>query len=186
MSSSNESSQEDDEIDFFENTNDNNGIKGEGNDGSMTDRPKSGGGNLPRKYFELEYFNKVFGRSKPKEILLDLTVSNASSGGGADDSVALEPRGRPLTSTSLRRNKHFTLVTKKPEFDKESKTYRLDFDGRVHLPSSSNVQLVEERDTDSVILQLGKFDNKTYSVDFQYPFNAFAAFGFAISCLSRG
>jgi hypothetical protein len=142
-----------------------------------------------RKYFDLEYFNKVFGRSKPKDILLDLTLNNPQS--GIDElRTATERKSSAIsTSFSIRRNKHVMLVTKKAEYDSETKTFRLDFDGRVKLPSTSNVQMVDEKKpnaAEGVLLQLGKCDSKTYAVDYQYPFTAFAAFGFAISCLSRG
>jgi hypothetical protein len=173
--------------DFWENANKNDkddkkNTKNKSRQSSMSDSSKN---DRPiKKYFDLEYFNKVFGRSKPKDILLDLTV--AQSGG---DLLRSERKGSGVSSSSsIRKNKHMMLVTKKPEYDPETKTFRLDFDGRVKLPSASNVQLVDEKkpNSESVLLQLGKCDSKSYAIDYQYPFTAFSAFGFAISCLSRG
>ncbi len=125
----------------------------------------------------MEYFNKVFGESKPKDIILDLTVNSVN------DMKNRELRRRE--STFRRVNKHLTLVTKKAEYDRATKTYRLDFEGRAKLPSTSNVQIVDEQYTDEVLLQLGHMESKTYALDYKYPFCAFSAFGVAISCLSR-
>ena len=130
--------------------------------------------NLIRKYFDLEIINKIFGQSKPKEISMDLCVPN-------------EDRLNTNLSQSLRKtNKRIKLVTRKPDYDPSTKKFLLDFDGRAKLPSTSNLQIIEEEKNDEILLQLGKFDQQNYSLDFCQPFTAFSAFGFAVACLSRG
>jgi len=120
-------------------------------------------------YFELEYTNKMIGRSKPKDLLLKLEI----------------PIHNKRANKSDVQMKQKTLRSKKPDFDSKSKTYRLDFKGRARLPSTNNVQIVDENDSKTVVMQLGKMKSKHYSLDFSYPFCAFTAFGLAISCLSR-
>ena len=120
-------------------------------------------------YFDLEYNNKVIGRSKPKDINLNLNVCKRSKHEDADAQF-----------------KHKHLNTKKPTFDTKTKTYKLDFKGRAKLPSTNNLQIIDEaNDPAEILLQLGKMKSKHYSLDFSYPFCAFTAFGLAISCLSR-
>lgn len=113
------------------------------------------------KYFDLEYNNKIIGRSRPKEMVVNMNI--------AENQVP----------------KTIKLITKKPEYDEESQTYCLDFKNRAKLPSTNNIQIVDETNTDAVLLQLGKMESKYYSLDFSYPFTAFSAFGLAVSCLSR-
>jgi hypothetical protein len=120
-------------------------------------------------YFELEYTNKMIGRSKPKDLLLKLEI----------------PIHNKRANKSDVQMKQKTLRSKKPDFDSKSKTYRLDFKGRARLPSTNNVQIVDENDSKTVVMQLGKMKSKHYSLDFSYPFCPFSAFGLAICCLSR-
>ena len=120
-------------------------------------------------YFELEYANKMIGRSKPKDLLLNLEIPIQNKRSNKSD-----------VQTKLK-----ILRSKKPEYDSKSKTYRLGFKGRAKLPSTNNVQIVDENDSKTIVMQLGKMKSKHYSLDFSYPFCAFTAFGVAISCLSH-
>ncbi len=120
-------------------------------------------------YFELEYTNKMIGRSKPKNLHLNLEIPMQNKRSNKSD-----------VQTKLK-----ILRSKKPEYDAKSKKYRLDFKGRAKLPSTNNVQIIDENDSNTILMQLGKMKSKHYSLDFSYPFCAFTAFGVAISCLSR-
>ena len=122
-------------------------------------------------YFQLEYTNKVIGRSKPKQFSLDLEMP-----------MQHNKRANKSFDAQYR---HKTMRSKKPEYDSKSKTFKLDFKGRAKLPSTNNVQIVDENDTKTLVMQLGKMKSKNYSLDFSYPFCPFTAFGVAISCLSR-
>jgi hypothetical protein len=140
-------------------------------DNSNTDEDK------PRKYFDLEYRNKVIGRSKPKDLTLNLNINQAHKLKDAD--------GNLVDNTYASTVKNKNLVTKSPEYDSKAKIYRLDFRGRAKLPSTNNLQLIDANNPKSVLLQLGKMETKSFSLDFSYPFCAFTAFGLAVSCLSR-
>ncbi len=77
------------------------------------------------------------------------------------------------------------LTTKKPIYDPKTRTYRLKFEGRVKMPSSNNLQLVQDSNPEEILFQIGKLKTKCYSCDFKYPLCAINAFGLAVTCLSR-
>jgi hypothetical protein len=78
-----------------------------------------------------------------------------------------------------------TMVTKKAEYDEQTKKHQQDFRGRACMPSTNNILLLEQNNADNVLFLLGKIEKKEYYCDFTYPFSAFSAFGLAASCLSR-
>jgi hypothetical protein len=133
-----------------------------------------------KKYFDLEYNNKLVGHTKPKDINLELLVNDSHSD-TTNTSASL------IESTFKReKSKRITLVTKKPEYDPATKKYKLDFGGRARLASCNNMQIIDNSNSSKVLFQLGKVKSKFYYCDYTYPFTAFQAFGLAISCLSRG
>lgn len=132
------------------------------------------------KFFDLHYNNKLIGKSKPKDIVLNLNLHHL------DQRELNTMKSHSSISSMFRKSvKKFVILTKNPEFDQQTKTYRLDFKGRAKLPSTNNLQMTNSDDSKKVILQIGKYENKIYNVDFAYPFTAFTAFAFAISCLTR-
>jgi tubby-related protein 1 len=60
-------------------------------------------------------------------------------------------------------------------------TFRLNFCGRVSVPSVKNFQLISSDDSDNVILQFGKIDDNRFNLDFKAPFTTFQAFAIALS-----
>jgi tubby-related protein 1 len=71
----------------------------------------------------------------------------------------------------------FVLESKMPSF--ENGNYRLNFRGRVNLPSVKNFQLVSPADVGEIICQFGKVNDDKFHLDFKAPLNAVQAF-----CLS--
>ncbi|TPX42559.1 hypothetical protein SeMB42_g05080 [Synchytrium endobioticum] len=74
-----------------------------------------------------------------------------------------------------------TLHNKSPQWNEETQSYVLNFNGRVTLASVKNFQIVHDADFDYVILQFGRISESEFTMDFQYPFSAVQAFGIAIS-----
>ncbi len=62
-----------------------------------------------------------------------------------------------------------------------SKSYRLDLKNRVAMQSPKNFQLMKD---DEMILQFGKLNEHTYSMDFQYPLSPFQAFAVCLTSLA--
>lgn len=72
----------------------------------------------------------------------------------------------------------FVFETKEPQF--ENGNYRLNFHGRVSVPSVKNFQLISPDDQDNVICQFGKVGEDKFHLDFKTPMNAFQAFSLAL------
>ena len=68
--------------------------------------------------------------------------------------------------------------SKDPVF--ENGNYRLNFRGRVNLPSVKNFQLVPCDNIDFIICQFGKVDEEVFHLDFRAPLNAMQAFALAL------
>jgi len=62
----------------------------------------------------------------------------------------------------------------------ENGNFRLNFSGRVHMPSVKNFQLVSKSDIADVICQFGKVDEDIFHLDFKAPMNACQAFSLAL------
>ena len=71
------------------------------------------------------------------------------------------------------------LQTKEPTFINGN--YRLNFRGRVKIPSVKNFQIVSADNVDNVLVQFGKIGDDRFHLDFKAPFNAVQAFALALS-----
>lgn len=78
---------------------------------------------------------------------------------------------------SVDKNLHY-YVTKDPVF--ENGNYRLNFNGRVSLPSVKNFQMVSPDNIDDVVCQFGKVNEDVFHLDYKYPFNAVQALSLAL------
>ena len=74
------------------------------------------------------------------------------------------------------------LQTKEPVF--ENGNYRLNFHGRVTIPSVKNYQLTSPEDISNVVCQFGKVGDDRFHLDFKTPLNAVQAFAIALTQFS--
>lgn len=72
----------------------------------------------------------------------------------------------------------FLLTSKDPVF--ENGNYRLNFHGRVSVPSVKNFQLSSPDDPGHVLCQFGKVGEDRFHLDFKAPLSAFQAFSLAL------
>jgi len=70
------------------------------------------------------------------------------------------------------------LESKEPVY--ENGNYRLNFHGRVSIPSVKNFQLVSPNDIDDIVCQFGKVGEDKFHLDYKAPLNAFQAFSLAL------
>ena len=94
-------------------------------------------------------------------------------------------------------NIDFSLCNDKPEWDYQYNNYKMNFNGRVKQASKKNFILIENLNNNSIkninknddsyeiknILQCGKIDDKTYTLDFISPLSPFEAFCISITSL---
>ncbi len=80
---------------------------------------------------------------------------------------------------SRQTGKMFVFQSKEPKY--ENGNYRLNFHGRVSVPSVKNFQLVSSDEPDHVVCQFGKIGDDRFHLDFKAPLNAFQAFAIALT-----
>ncbi|KAJ1914464.1 hypothetical protein IWQ60_008797 [Tieghemiomyces parasiticus] len=73
------------------------------------------------------------------------------------------------------------LHNKPPQWNVDTQSYVLNFNGRVTVSSVKNFQVVNDHDFDYVILQFGRVLEDAFTLDFQYPITPLQAFGIALS-----
>lgn len=94
-----------------------------------------------------------------------------------------DPRtGKRKSLVDMLRNgdtgRHFLLASKEPTY--ENGNYRLNFHGRVSVPSVKNFQLSSPDDPSHIICQFGKIGEDRFHLDYKAPLNAFQAFSLAL------
>ena len=86
-----------------------------------------------------------------------------------------------MLSSHDRRLMH--LENKPPRYNESTKTYILDFGGRVTMASVKNFQLVEKSNSEEdIILQFGRCGENHFTMDFCHPMSPMQAFGIVLSC----
>jgi tubby-related protein 1 len=76
------------------------------------------------------------------------------------------------------KSQFFRLTTKEPTF--ENGNYRLNFKGRVSVPSVKNFQLISPDSPDDIICQFGKVGDDRFHLDYKEPLNAMQALALAL------
>ena len=66
-------------------------------------------------------------------------------------------------------------------YDKKKGRVGLNFNGRGRESSNKNMQLSHGSDKDKVLVQMAKWENATYNVDFACPFTFVHAFAFGLA-----
>ena len=79
----------------------------------------------------------------------------------------------------------FVVKTREPHFDAYTNSYRLNFHGRVTVPSIKNLQIVHDDYPDETLCQFGKTGKDRFHLDFCRPFTAFQAFCVALASFSH-
>ena len=120
--------------------------------------------------------------SQPRKLLvvippLDSTgvpIPNRVAIGSEDTGSIINVLRYPARTSGLH-----VLQTKEPTFINGN--YRLNFRGRVKIPSVKNFQIVSADNVDNVLVQFGKIGDDRFHLDFKAPFNAVQAFALALS-----
>jgi len=113
-----------------------------------------------------------------------------------ESAVSSRPSPSPATSEPVtgigerkRRESHMHMESKMlelsnvvPFWNEQSQVYQLDFNGRVTQESAKNFQI--EYQTHQV-LQFGRIENGSYTLDFREPFTAIQAFAIALASITQ-
>jgi tubby-related protein 1 len=93
----------------------------------------------------------------------------------------IEPRKMSLLIPCLDGNRpskdHLLLHNKVPQWNEETQSYVLNFNGNVTQASVKNFQIVHDQDLEHICLQFGRTGENEFSMTVRYPFNIVQAFG---------
>ncbi|KAG2181846.1 hypothetical protein INT44_008662 [Umbelopsis vinacea] len=73
------------------------------------------------------------------------------------------------------------LHNKSPQWNEETQSFVLNFNGRVTQASVKNFQIVHDNDLDYIVMQFGKIDQDAFTMDFRYPLSPVLAFAIALT-----
>lgn len=73
------------------------------------------------------------------------------------------------------------FTNRAPRWNEQVGAYVLNFSGRVTMASVKNFQLVQQEDTENVILQFGRIGKDAFTMDVQYPMSILQAFSICLS-----
>lgn len=95
----------------------------------------------------------------------------------------IEPQSSEESSIarSTAKKQNIFLRNKPPQWNEESQSYVLNFNGRVTMASVKNFQVIHNDDPDYIVLQFGKVSPNIFSMDYQYPMSALQAFGICLT-----
>ncbi|KAJ3271793.1 hypothetical protein HK104_004626, partial [Borealophlyctis nickersoniae] len=74
-----------------------------------------------------------------------------------------------------------TLHNKAPQWNDETQSFVLNFNGRVTLASVKNFQIVHDNDLEYIIMQFGRVAEDAFTMDFSYPMSPVQAFAIALT-----
>ncbi|KAI8926676.1 tubby C-terminal-like domain-containing protein [Entophlyctis helioformis] len=158
-------------------SNSNNNDDGDG-DADGNDVPAAA--NARRELCAVTYEPNFLGHKGPRKMTIVLPPVTAQG-------VAVEVTAQDEKDTLLERhrtaNDHDLLVlhNKPPQWNDETQSFVLNFNGRVALASVKNFQIVHDHDLDYIALQFGRVTDDTFTIDVQYPFSLVQAFGIALT-----
>lgn len=132
-----------------------------------------------REQLRIKFDNSLFKVSQPVKISVQMDIGSLKK----RSSICVPNNESSDDNENF--NYSIQLKNKEPVFEKSNGKFLLDFQTRVLKASRNNFQIISENEPDNILLQVGKFMNNVYVCDFKYPFNAFQAFGIALSSLSR-
>jgi len=87
--------------------------------------------NSNKKYLDLDYNHKIFGKAKPKQLTAEILISEQPEESNDSPVVSSQTNTGSIACMFEKKiNRRVPLATKKPVFDEQIKKYKLDFDGR--------------------------------------------------------
>ncbi|KAJ3130349.1 hypothetical protein HK098_002578 [Nowakowskiella sp. JEL0407] len=87
-----------------------------------------------------------------------------------------------LIERSLRGDREIlTLHNKQPQWNDDTQSFVLNFNGRVSMASVKNFQIVHDDDMEYIIMQFGRVAPDRFTIDFRYPMSPLQAFAIALT-----
>jgi len=138
---------------------------------------------LRKELAGIKYMKHISLSLTPREMLVGLPAVD-SEGVAREVCPTSEGAEQQLLEMLSTRDRRLSILENKaPRYNEATKTYILDFGGRVTMASVKNFQLVEKsNDANEVLLQFGRCSEDRFTMDFRYPMSPLQAFGIVLSC----
>ncbi|KAG1138492.1 hypothetical protein G6F37_010412 [Rhizopus arrhizus] len=99
------------------------------------------------------------------------------------------PEFRPTKESEMLLSKYreggardlLVLHNKSPQWNEETQSFVLNFNGRVTQASVKNFQIVHDNDLDYIVMQFGRVERDYFTMDFKYPMCLLQAFSIALT-----
>ncbi|KAF7722792.1 Tubby- protein 3 [Apophysomyces ossiformis] len=99
------------------------------------------------------------------------------------------PEFRPATEAETLLSKYkdggardlLILHNKSPQWNEETQSFVLNFNGRVTQASVKNFQIVHDNDLDYIVMQFGRIERAVFTMDYKYPICLLQAFAIALT-----
>ncbi|RCI03156.1 hypothetical protein CU098_012506, partial [Rhizopus stolonifer] len=99
------------------------------------------------------------------------------------------PEFRPAKESEMLLSKYreggardlLVLHNKSPQWNEETQSFVLNFNGRVTQASVKNFQIVHDNDLDYIVMQFGRVERDYFTMDFKYPMCLLQAFSIALT-----
>uniref|UniRef100_A0AC35TYD0 Tubby-like protein n=1 Tax=Rhabditophanes sp. KR3021 TaxID=114890 RepID=A0AC35TYD0_9BILA len=155
-------------------------------DGGCAYNEKKIGQNVRQELGVIMYDTNVLGFRGPRKmtILVPGMYDNEKSTAPPVRKVIIPMAESETILANFKGDKKEELVilhNKNPTWNEESQSYVLNFHGRVTRASVKNFQIVHSFDDDFVVMQFGKIDSESFTMDFRYPLSPIQAFAIAMS-----
>ncbi|KNE63920.1 hypothetical protein AMAG_08979 [Allomyces macrogynus ATCC 38327] len=116
----------------------------------------------------------LLGRMKtgndPKLLVLHTRHRNGTKG-----------KGRALHGRNRQAPRLLVLHNKAPQWNEDTHSYVLNFNGRVTVASVKNFQIVHDNDIGYIIMQFGRTEDGTFAMDCQYPVSPLQCLGMCLT-----
>ncbi|KAI8636584.1 tubby C-terminal-like domain-containing protein [Parasitella parasitica] len=99
------------------------------------------------------------------------------------------PEYRPVKESEMLLSKYrdggardlLVLHNKSPQWNEETQSFVLNFNGRVTQASVKNFQIVHDNDLDYIVMQFGRVERDSFTMDYKYPMCLLQAFSIALT-----
>ncbi|XP_028845686.1 tubby protein homolog isoform X2 [Denticeps clupeoides] len=102
-----------------------------------------------------------------------------------DERVSIRPQNELETLLARYENSNLEnlvmLINKSPSWNEQTKSYVLNFHGRVTQASVKNFQIVHPDNVDYIVMQFGRVSEDVFSMDYSFPLCALQAFAITLS-----
>jgi len=126
----------------------------------------------------VQYDRNVLGTNGPRKMQVYLPKTDKK---GARELLKPTRVEDTMASRVSKDSTFIKLMNKTPRWNESLGAFCLNFQGRVTVASVKNFQLVDERDQDRIVLQFGKCDDDTFTMDYSYPLCALQAFAICLT-----